>query len=140
MATRPKPAALAGPVQSARTHLPTALVRLAGILRPLQLHLQPLGPNLKPIHGLDSTLGREGVVETDKSEALAEVGVLVDEHFGADDVAERLEHLNEVRVLDIVGKVVDEEVAALRTYLCGAGREREGGCGCVRVCVHACMR
>ena len=94
------------------------LVRFAGVLRPLQLHLQSLGSDLEPVHGLDGTLGRERVVKADKPEALAEVCVLVNEDFGADDAAEGLEHLNEVRVLHVIREVVYEEVAALGTCVC----------------------
>ena len=94
------------------------LVRFAGVLWPLQLHLQSLGSNLESIHGLDGTLGREGVVKADEPEALAEVCVLVNEDFGADDAAEGLEHLNEVRVLDVVREMVYEEIAALGTCMC----------------------
>ena len=105
--------------------LPRVLVRFAGVLRPLQLHLQSLGSNLEPIHGLNGALSRERVVETDKPKTLAEASVLVDEDFGADDATERLEHLNEICVLYIVREMVDEEIAALRAC----------ECVCVRVCV-----
>ena len=44
--------------------------------------------------GLDGTLSRNGVIEGDKAEALAEVGGLVDEDLGADDVAEWGKHLH----------------------------------------------
>ena len=54
--------------------------------------------------------------------------MLVNEDFGADDAAKRLEHLNQVRILHIVREVVDEQVAAL------------GACVvCVCVCVCACV-
>jgi hypothetical protein len=57
------------------------------------LNLQALHPNLESVHGLDGRLGAGGVVEADEAEALALVGGAVDEHLGADHVAEREEHL-----------------------------------------------
>lgn len=37
----------------------------------------------------------------------------VDEDFGGDDVAKREEHLHELAVTELLGQVVDEQVAAL---------------------------
>ena len=79
------------------TH-PPELVRLVGIFRPLQLHLQSLGANLKAVHGLNSALCFHWSVVANETEAFAEIGDLIDEDFGADDVAKRREHLNEVCV------------------------------------------
>ena len=109
------------------------LVRLASILGAFQLDLEPLRPDLETVHRLNGTLGRDSVVEADESEALAQVGVFVDEDFGTDNVSERLEHLDEVGILDIVGEVVDKEIASLRAHWKRArkgvrsrGRGREG--------------
>lgn len=98
---------------------PAALVRFAGILGPLQLNLQPLSANLKPIHGLDGTLGRQRVVVAHEAETFAEIRVFVDENLGANDAAKRLEHLNEIHVLHVVGEVVDEQIAAFWACICG---------------------
>ena len=49
------------------------------------------------------------------TEAFALVGGPVYEDLGADDVAKGKEHLHEFRVAKFLGKVIDEEVAALRT-------------------------
>ena len=92
---------------------PTPLVRLRRVLWPFQLNLQSLHPNLEPVHSLDCRLGTCRVVEADKSEALALVGRPVDEHLRADDVAKGEEHLHELGVAELLGQVVDEEVAAL---------------------------
>ena len=89
------------------------LVRFASILWPLQLNLEPLCTNLETIHGLDGALSREGVVVADETKAFAEVRVLVDEHFGADDATKWLEHLHQIHVLHIIGQVVDEEITPL---------------------------
>lgn len=48
------------------------------------------------------------------TEALGEVGLLVDEDLGGDDVAEGAEGLCEVRVRELLRQVVDEQVGPLR--------------------------
>lgn len=48
------------------------------------------------------------------TKAFALVGRPVDEDFAADDVSERQEHLHELSVSELLGQVVDEQVAALR--------------------------
>ena len=53
-----------------------------------------------------------GVVETDEAKALALVGRPVNEHLRADDVAKGEEHLHELGVAELLGQVVDEQVAA----------------------------
>lgn len=45
------------------------------------------------------------------TEALALVGGAVNEDLGGDDVAEGYEHLHELAVAELLGQVVDEEVA-----------------------------
>lgn len=47
------------------------------------------------------------------TEAFTLVGRPVDEDFGGDDVAKREEHLHEFTVTELLGQVVDEQVAAL---------------------------
>ena len=91
------------------------LVRTVYLLGLLQLHLQPLGAHLKPIHSLDGALCRHCIVEGHESKTLAEVGGFVDEDLSTDDGSERCEHLHKVRVCHVIGKVVDEEVAPVRT-------------------------
>ena len=58
------------------------------------------------------------ILESKLTEALGEVGLLVDEHLGADDVAERVERLEEVRVAELLGQVVDEQVRAVGALKC----------------------
>ena len=96
-------------------------VRLFGLL---QLNLETFRPHLKPVHGLDGTLGGYRVVKRDKPETFAEIGDFVDEDLGADDGAKGGKHLHKVRVRHIVREVVDEEVAAIGT--CGGGAEVKG--------------
>lgn len=81
---------------------------------------------MEAVHGLDSTLGRQRVVETNEAEALAEVGVLVNEDLGANDTTEWLEHLDKVSVLYVVREMVDKEITSLGT--CGEGRREEVMC------------
>ena len=50
------------------------------------------------------------------TEALALVGGAVDVDLGAEDSSERQEHLRELVVTKLLRQVVDEEVAALRSY------------------------
>lgn len=47
------------------------------------------------------------------TKAFTLVGRPVDEDFGGDDVAKREEHLHELAVTELLGQVVDEQVAAL---------------------------
>ena len=49
------------------------------------------------------------------TEALGQIGLLVDEDLGADDVAEGVEGLEEVGVAELLGQVVDEQVGAVGT-------------------------
>ena len=50
------------------------------------------------------------------TDALALVGGAVDVDLGAEDGSERQEHLRELVVAKLLRQVVDEEVAALRSY------------------------
>lgn len=47
------------------------------------------------------------------TKAFTLVGRPIDEDFGGDDVAKREEHLHELAVTELLGQVVDEQVAAL---------------------------
>lgn len=47
------------------------------------------------------------------TKAFTLVGRPVDEDFGGDDVAKREEHLHELAITELLGQVVDEQVAAL---------------------------
>ena len=58
------------------------------------------------------------------TEALAQVGLFVDEDFGRDHVPERHEHLQDVLVPELLGQVVDEQVGPLRSY--SVGRKHRG--------------
>jgi len=49
------------------------------------------------------------------TEAFALIGRSVDEDLGADDVAEGQEHLHQFRVPELLGQVVDEEIAPFGT-------------------------
>ena len=91
------------------------LVQPTIILGPLELNLETLHPNLESIHGLNSSLCTGGVIKADEAEAFALVGGSVNEDFGADDIAEGEKHLHELGVTELLGQVVDEEIAALRT-------------------------
>lgn len=50
------------------------------------------------------------------TEAFTLVGRPVDEDFGGDDVAKGEEHLHELAVTELLGQVVDEQVAALGSW------------------------
>merc|ERR550532_475201 len=56
-------------------------VRTVGVPGLLQLHLQPLHPDLETIHRLYRSLSRGWVVEADEPKALALVGRPVDKHL-----------------------------------------------------------
>ena len=47
------------------------------------------------------------------TETFALVSGSVNENFGADDVSERQEHLHELSITKLLGKVIDEEITAL---------------------------
>ena len=79
------------------------------------MNFKSFHPNLESIHGLNSRLCTGGVIKTDEAEAFALVGGSVYEDFGADDVPEGEEHLHELSISKLLGKMVDEEIAALRS-------------------------
>ena len=49
------------------------------------------------------------------TETFALVCGSVNENFGADDVSERQEHLHELCITKLLGKVIDKEITALGT-------------------------
>ena len=79
------------------------------------MNFKSLHSNLESVHGLNSGLCAGGIVKTDKSKALALVGGSVNEDFGADNIPEGEKHLHELGVSKLLGKMVDEEIAALRS-------------------------
>ena len=54
-------------------------------------------------------------VNVNPTEALAQVGLFVDEDFGRNHVPERHEHLQDVLVTKLLGEVVDEQVGPFGT-------------------------
>lgn len=50
------------------------------------------------------------------TKALAQIGLFVDEDFGRDHVSERHEHLQDVLVSKLLGKVVDEQISPFRSW------------------------
>ena len=79
------------------------------------MNFKSFHPNLESIHGLNSSLCTGGVIKADEAEAFALVGGSVNEDFGADNIPEGEKHLHELGVSKLLGKMVDEEIAALRT-------------------------
>lgn len=71
---------------------------------------------LKAVHGLDGGLRRRRVVVRHEAEAFGQIGLLVYEYFGRNHVAEGQERGRQVRVRELLGQVIDEQVAALRTW------------------------
>lgn len=68
------------------------------------------------MHGRYGLLGGLSVVERHETEALGHVRVLVYEHLGRDDGAEWEERGRQVGVGELLGQVVDEQVAAVRSW------------------------
>lgn len=100
---------------SAYSSSPRRLVGPGGLLRPLQLHLEPLGADLEAVHGGDRGLRRRGVLEGHEPEALGQVRLFVYEHLRGYHGAEGQEGGGQVDVGELLRQVVDEEVAALGT-------------------------
>ena len=82
---------------------------------PLELNFKSLHSNLESVHGCDGSLCTARIIETDKSEALALVCRPVNKDFGADNIPEGEKHLHKLGVSKLLGKMVDEEIAALRS-------------------------
>lgn len=66
------------------------------------MDLQPLGADLKTVHRLDGRVGRVRIVVGHEAEALGQVGLLIDEHLGRQDVAERQKCRREIRVNELL--------------------------------------
>jgi len=81
----------------------------------LQLDFQPFHPDLETVHSLDRCLCRSWIVKADKAETFALISCSVNEHLGADNVAKWKKHLHQLSISKLLGKVVDEEVTAVRT-------------------------
>lgn len=92
------------------------LIGLGPFFGPLQLYFQPFGPDLEPVHRRDGVLGRLDVIERHKAETLGQVRLLVYEHLGGYDGTEREECRRQIGVGELLGQVVDEQVAAFWTY------------------------
>lgn len=54
------------------------------------------------------------------TKALAEIGLLVNEDFGRNDISKGHKHLHEILVTKLLGQVVDEQVGAIRAWNAGA--------------------
>jgi len=52
----------------------------------------------------------------DYTEAFALIGGTVDVHLGANDVTERHKHLCQFGVSELLRQVIDEQIAALRSF------------------------
>lgn len=64
------------------------------------------------------------------TKALALVGGTVHKDFGRDDIAERQEHLRELRVPELLGQVINKQVTAFGTWVTHKGQpdvSREAG-------------
>ena len=91
------------------------LIRSSIVFWPLELNFESLHPNLESVHGCNGGLCTSRIIKAHKSKALALVGGSVNEDFGADDIPEGKKHLHELSITKLLGKVVDEEIAALRS-------------------------
>ena len=91
------------------------LVRSSIVFWPLELNFKSLHPNLESVHSCDGGLCTSRIIKADKSKALALVGRSVNEDFGADNIPEGKKHLHELSITKLLGKVVDEEIATLRS-------------------------
>ena len=78
-------------------------------------YLESLHSDLESVHGPDGCLCTGRIIKADEAEALALVGGPVNEHLGADHVPEGQEHLHQLSVPKLLGQVVDEQVAPLRS-------------------------
>lgn len=91
------------------------LVGSGRLLGALELHFQPLRADLETVHRVDRRLRRRRVVERHETEALGQIRLFIYEHLGRHDVAERQEGRRQVRVVELLGKVVDEQVTTFGT-------------------------
>ena len=88
------------------------LIWLRCIFWPLQLNFKPFHTNLEAIHSLNGCLCTGGVIETNKSEALALVGGSVDEDFAADNISKGKEHLHQLCISKLLRQMINEKVAS----------------------------
>jgi len=86
------------------------------VFRALQLHLEPLGADLKAVHRLNRGLRRYLVVVRYEAETFGQIRLLVDEYLRAEHVTERRECLREVRVGEFGRQMIDEQVRAVGTF------------------------
>ena len=91
------------------------LIRSSIVFWPLELNFKSLHSNLESVHCCNGGLCTPRIIKTDKSKALALVGGSVNEDLGADNIPEGEKHLHELGITKLLGKMVDEEVAALRS-------------------------
>lgn len=75
---------------------------------------------------------RRGTRDDVLTEALAEVGLLVNEHLGRDHVAKRHECLCQVAVRELLRQVVDKQVGPLGTCVQGGGGGKEALCPSIK--------
>lgn len=101
------------------------------------MYFESLGADLEAVHRLYGRLCRGGVVVGDESEALGQIRLFVDKHFGRDDVAEGHECRGQVRVGELLWQVVDEEVASLGT--CKWKREGISSMGFAGIIIAVCL-
>ena len=88
------------------------LIWLRCIFWPLQLNFKSFHTNLEAIHSLNGCLCTGGVIETNKSEALALVGGSVDEDFAADNISKGKEHLHQLCISKLLRQMINEKVAS----------------------------
>lgn len=91
------------------------LVWFGRVFGALELHFEPLGADLEPVHGGYRGLGGRAIVERHEPEALGQVRLFVYEHFGRNHGPEGQECRRQVRVVELLRQVVDEQVATFRT-------------------------
>lgn len=66
-----------------------ALLAAGRVLRTFQLNLETLSGNRKAVHGLNGGMSRPRIVVRYESKAFGELSLLIDEHLGRQDNAER---------------------------------------------------
>lgn len=105
-------------IEALRTSARNAVSRRVGAVLPCVWRLSKVGRSLSLVvvvvdGRILSSLALKSVRGAALTEAFTLVGRPVDEDFGGDDVAKREEHLHEFAVTELLGQVVDEQVAAL---------------------------
>ena len=82
-----------------------------------QLHLEPLYPDLVAIHSLNGAASRYRIIVAHKTEALAQVRVLVDENLSREHLAEGGERLRQIQIAKLARQVINEQIAAVGAFL-----------------------